>query len=141
MATKAETLANKSSWPAYSDALDDMKELMERAFTELERVRVEEPEVQAIRFARDEESGEVIYDDGNSPALVALADESGNAVMEPHPLLHREQHHGLHAYRYEEQDDGSVIAFYINDPSLEIKTKCFANMTEASAWSPRDERE
>lgn len=56
-------------------------------------------------------------------------------------LKEKAKNHGLHAYRYEELDDGSVVAIYANDPSGEVKFKAFDSMEEASAWSPRDERE
>jgi len=42
----------------------------------------------------------------------------------------------LHAYRYEELDDGSVVAIWGRKQG-ELNYKAFANMQEASAWSPR----
>lgn len=55
-------------------------------------------------------------------------------------LQERERIHGLHAYRYEEFDDGSAVALWANDPEGKVKLKAFADMKEASVWSPRDER-
>jgi len=48
--------------------------------------------------------------------------------------------HGLHAYRYEVCDDGSVVALWANTKRADLKLKAFENMEEASLWSPRDER-
>jgi hypothetical protein len=56
-------------------------------------------------------------------------------------LQEKADNHGLHAYRYEELDDGSVVAIYANDPNGDVKFKAFDSMEEASKWSPRDERE
>jgi hypothetical protein len=50
------------------------------------------------------------------------------------------EHHGLHAYRYIQMSDGSILALWANDPSGDIKFKAFPNMDEATVWSPRDER-
>jgi len=54
-------------------------------------------------------------------------------------LLDRAKWHGIHAYRYEILDDGSVIALYSHEPG-ELKIKAFDDMEDASNWSPRDER-
>lgn len=55
-------------------------------------------------------------------------------------LASKKENHGLHAYRYETCDDGSVVALYANDADGEVKMKAFSSIEEASAWSPRDER-
>jgi hypothetical protein len=54
-------------------------------------------------------------------------------------LMDKKEWHGFHAYRYEILSDGSVIALYATEPE-NLKIKAFADMTEASLWSPRDER-
>jgi hypothetical protein len=50
----------------------------------------------------------------------------------------------LHAYQYEQLDDGSVLAFYAIDQDMDgghpvIRLKAFPTLEQASAWMPRDE--
>lgn len=125
------------NWAAEAGKLQT---IVDGAFTELDSVRASgNTQVQAIRFERNEE-GNPILDEDNNPVLYALTDDQGNPVLDDHPLIHREKHHGLHAYRYEPCSDGSVVAFYVNERNGAIKMKAFASIEEASQWSPRDER-
>lgn len=101
---------------------------------------VENLQVQAIRQAVDEQGNVVIGEDG-TPDLVALADDSGNPIMEAHPLKQTfDNDGGFHAYRYEVCSDGSVVALYVTDESEQVQMKAFESMEEASLWSPRQER-
>lgn len=139
MATSAEKVVSSGNVPAnWSEGADEVSKTVVEAFKELEKVKGQL--VPAVRFARDDD-GNVIVDEDGTPGLTILTDESGSAVMEMNPLEHRATHHGLHAYRYEECDDGSVVALYANDADGTIKMKAFSDIDEASAWSPRDERE
>jgi hypothetical protein len=134
----ASDMVQSGKFPAdWNDGIAEMKDTLSTAYQEIDSVGPDAL-VPAIRYARDEEGNTVFGEDG-TPDLVALHDENG-VVMEPHPLIHREQYHGLHAYRYEQMDDGSVVALYVNDRSLEVKALAFDTLAEASAWSPRDER-
>lgn len=142
MADMTDTLAGRiaagSKVPEqYADAVEEMRGIIAAGFDELEKVRGQE--FPATRFERDEDGNVVLGEDG-TPNMVLLTDDDGNTVMEMHPLEHRETHHGLHAYRYEEQSDGSVVALYINSPDLAVKMKAFPNIETASLWSPREER-
>jgi plasmid stabilization system protein ParE len=80
------------------------------------------------------------FDDMDDEDVLQLTDSKGEPLMVIHPLHNAAKHHGLHAYRYEEQSDGSVLAIYANDEKGKIKLKAFENMQEASLWSPREER-
>lgn len=98
----------------------------------------ENPQIPAVRFARDD-VGEVIHDANGNPELIALVDENNNPVLESHPLHARAEKDGLLAYRYEVAgEDGSVVAIYAKNRSPVAKMVAFDSIEEASAWSPRE---
>lgn len=55
-------------------------------------------------------------------------------------LAQKREDHGLHAYSYEQMGDGSVLALWANDADGTVQMKAFADIDEASKWTPRDER-
>jgi hypothetical protein len=121
--SKASDIVKGKSIPAeYEEAADEMK-------------------------AHIKQSHDVL--DNPAKYLGRLEDENGNVYFErlsedhaDYKLLQDKlDNHGFHAYRYEEQSDGSVLALYVNDKSGRVRMKAFDSMAEASAWSPRDERE
>lgn len=107
------------------------------ALAEIERLGPDAT-VPMVRHARDE-TGEVVYDPNGEPLLVNVTDDNGVQLTDPHPLIHRVNNQGIHAYRYEEMPDRSVVAIYVKNDDLTPKMKAFADIEEASAWSPRDE--
>jgi hypothetical protein len=98
---------------------------------------------EAEKYENNSESLPEELHDAAEDVLRQIA-ESYNApkVAEPEILpilMNKQEWHGFHAYRYEILSDGSVVALYAMQPD-ELKIKAFADMTEASKWSPRDER-
>lgn len=139
MSAASDFVARGSIPAEWQDETSKMSEHIVDTYTNV-LPSLEGTSVQAIRFGRNEDGSVMLDEDGN-PELVALADDQGNPVMEEHPLVQRARDHGLHAYRYEQFDDGSVVALYVNDPSGQVKMKAFDDLETASLWSPRDERE
>jgi hypothetical protein len=140
----AETTASGSVPEEWQAGADEVSANVKQGYADLANLQNdslpgESKSVQAIRIARDEEGNPVLAEDG-SEVLVALTDDSGNAVMEDHPLIQRANDHGLHAYRYEPCEDGSIVAVYANDAEGTVKMKPFDNIESASLWSPREER-
>lgn len=137
MATQAEEIVASGRVPAeWSDDVDAMIKNVTDSYAEVDRLG--DTQIQAVRFARDDDGNGLLDDDGNQ-ILVALMDENGRAVMEDHPLVHNAKTVGLLNYRYEQQDDGSVVALYVKGRNSTVKMKAFPNIEEASLWSPRDE--
>jgi len=137
VSTFASAIADSGDLPSkYREAADEITQILVDAHEELENGPTEE---HASRFAR-EEDGTVILDEAGDPVVELLYDDKMNPVMREHTLHFRHRTQGLHAYRYEVQDDGSCLAIYANDASGEIKMKAFPDIETASLWSPRDER-
>lgn len=137
MATKAEQIVDSGSLPVEWQAeADQMVDNIKTAYEEV--ANLEGVQVQAIRFQRDE-LGNTILGEDQTPELVALTDEQGNAVLEDHPLVHRAKNFGLHNYRYEPCSDGSIVAVYVKGENAEVRMKAFETIEEASLWSPREE--
>lgn len=140
MATNAEDIVSKGKVPAeWQDGADEVTSIIKDGFVQLEDAKVNSPLVPAIRLKRDE-NGIVVLDENEEPIREALVDGGGNPVMDDHPLIHRDKYHGLHAYRYETCDDGSVVALWSNSATGELNMNAFPDLETASLWSPRDER-
>lgn len=140
MATQAEDIVARGSVPdVWTDRAAEVSATIKDGFAELVALG-DNALVPATRFERDAD-GNVLTDANGVPNVVMLTDEAGNPVMEDHPLAHIAEHHGLHAYSYEPCSDGSIVAIWSNDTEGTIQLKAFANIEEASLWSPRDERE
>lgn len=139
MSVAEDVVAKGKVLPEWDQAEAEMKDIVNSAWDEVDSLG-DDKYVHAVRFERDD-AGNVVLDDDGTPNLVMAVDDNGQAVMDEHPLVHRANNHGLHAYRYEEMDDGSVVALYVNERDGNVKMKAFADIEEASLWSPRDERE
>jgi len=138
MSTQAEKIVSSGSLPThYQQAADEITTIVVDAHKALNDAP---KEIHASGIVR-EEDGTAILDESGQAVRELLYDEKMEPILGPHPLWNNYEHHGLHAYRYEEQDDGSVLAIYANDESGEIKLKAFEDIAAASLWSPRNERE
>jgi hypothetical protein len=147
--TQAEKIAESGNWPTELDErATEVSEACKKAFEDLKVAPDEEQKVEILK----NELGEIVFvdddgeplsaDEGGQAVFSPVFDpETGEPVMGPGRLKHTHEHHGLHAYSYEELGDGSVVALWANDEAGDVKTKAFASMEEASLWTPRDERE
>lgn len=135
--SQADKIVTSGKLPTeWKEGADEVQAVCKNNYSMVEDV----PElVPAMRIQRDDE-GEIITDENDQPVFVNVLDENDNPVLDQHPLLHALAHHGLHAYRYEECDDGSVVALYANTKTANLKMKAFDSIEEASQWSPRNER-
>jgi hypothetical protein len=113
MTTKAEKLEKSTKVPAnLQEAANEVSSTIKEGFRQLDIHRsLDENQLQDPDARRGKEALEFAY-----------------------------KHHGLHAYRYENLDDGSCIALWSNTPDGIVKIKAFKDIQEASQWSPRDER-
>lgn len=114
--TEAQKIVEKHQVPAnWQDGANEVTDLVKKAYSDLAHIN-------------------------SVLAEETPADPTRNYEEEHAIFMNKVENHGLHAYRYEVCDDGSVVALYANDESAKIKMRAFANMEMASAWSPRDER-
>ena len=131
----AHDIAKNKKLPAKYDGLTEaLLEDAERAFAAEDTAREHSDKlIRSAERVKNANDGRELADFLKARA----ADEQRAAEW----LAQKRVHHGLHVYRYEQMSDGSVVALYVTDKHPKtVKFKAFDSITEASEWSPREER-